>query len=226
MWVRAPPLLDLLVPVRCVACAAGETLLCSACRAALRRLSPPLCTRCGAPTAWPVDRCSECQGRRLAFRSARAAIAYEGPARRLLARWKERGLTRLDRDLAELVAEVVPRPDGHVITYVPGDLDRTLWRGTNTAEALARELGRRWQLQIVSPLARTRRVEPQRGLNRDRRRTNVRGAFRATRPVPTRVVLVDDVYTTGATVAAAATELRRAGARVIDVVTLARAVRG
>lgn len=225
MWVRAPPFLDLFVPVRCVVCASGETLLCSACRAALRRLRPPFCARCGAPTAWPVGRCSECQGRRLAFRTARAAIAYEGPTRRLLAAWKERGLARLDGHLAELVAEVVPRPEGEAITYVPGDLDRTLWRGTNTAEGLAAALAERWRLQLVAPLARTRGVERQRGLNRDRRRTNVRGAFRVTRRVPTRIILVDDVYTTGATVGVAATELRRAGARVVDVVTLARTVR-
>jgi ComF family protein len=140
--------------------------------------------------------------------------------------WKERGLRRLDRLLAELVADVVPRPDADAITYVPGDFDRTLWRGTNTAKALAGELASRWDLTPVAPLARTRRVEPQRGLDRNARRTNVRGAFRAEASVPTHVVLVDDVYTTGATVAAASTELRRAGARSVQVVTLARAIKG
>lgn len=225
MWVRAPPLFDLLVPVRCAACATGETLLCSPCRAALRRLCPPLCGRCGSPTMWPVDRCSECQGRRLAFRTARAGIAYEGPARRLVSAWKERGVRRLDRLLAGVVAEVVARPDVDAITYVPGDRDRTLWRGLNSAQALAVALAARWELPLVEPLARTRRVGRQRGLSRKARRTNVRGAFLAASPVPSRIVLVDDVYTTGATVGAAATELRRAGARAIDVVTLARVVR-
>lgn len=224
---RAPPLLDLLLPVRCAACAVGEALLCPACRAALRRVVAPLCARCGAPTAWPVARCAECTGRRLAFRTARAAITYEGPARQLVAAWKERGLRRLDRLLAELVAEIVERPDVDALAFVPGDRDRTLWRGTNTAEALARALGERWGLPVVAPLARTRRAARQRGLSRVARRSNVRGAFRAKGVlVPRRLVLVDDVYTTGATVGAAATELRRAGARSIDVVTLARAVRG
>jgi ComF family protein len=140
--------------------------------------------------------------------------------------WKERGLRRLDRLLAELVTDVVARPDANAITYVPGDLDRTLWRGTNTAKTLAGELASRWDLTLVAPLARARRVAPQRGLDRGARRTNVRGAFRAEASVPRHVVLVDDVYTTGATVSAASTELRRAGARSIQVVTLARAIKG
>jgi ComF family protein len=125
-----------------------------------------------------------------------------------------------------LVVDVVPRPNGDAITYVPGDLDRTLWRGTNTAHALAEELSERWGVRLVAPLTRTRRVGPQRGLDRGSRRTNVRGAFRAIESVPARIVLVDDVYTTGATVATVATELRRAGARAVEVVTLARVVRG
>jgi ComF family protein len=206
-------------------CASGETLLCPPCRAAFRRLRPPLCERCGAPTAWPVSRCGECAGRRLSFRTARAAIVYEGAARRIVSAWKERALWRLNGELAALVAEAVARPDGDAITYVPGEPDRTLWRGRNSAEALACALAGLWGLEVEPMLVRTRRVEPQRGLDRDRRRTNVRGAFRPRARVPPRVILVDDVYTTGATVIAAATELRRAGARVVDVVTLARAVR-
>jgi ComF family protein len=173
-----------------------------------------------------VERCVECQGRRLPYASARGAVAYEGAARRLVSAWKDRGLRRLDRLLAELVAEVVPRPDGDTITYVPGDRDRTLWRGTNTAELLARELAGRWELPLEAPLRKLRRVERQRGLDKRSRRANVRDAFTATSPVGPRVVLVDDVYTTGATVGAAAGALRRAGARRVDVVTVARAVRG
>jgi predicted amidophosphoribosyltransferase len=81
-----------------------------------------------------------------------------------------------------------------------------------------------WDLPVAELLARTRHVQPQRGLTRGQRRHNVRGAFRAGR-APASVALVDDVYTTGATVAVAATELRRAGARAVHVVTFARAVR-
>ena len=217
-------LLDVLVPQRCAACGAGERLVCGACLGAMRFLRGPLCARCGAPTAWPVERCSECAGRRLSYIQARAAVAYDGPARTLVAAWKEHGHRQLGRLFAELVVEVVPRPPVQLVTFVPGDRDRGLWRGLNTAEMLARRLACEWELPLEPLLARHRRVRPQRGLSRAERRTNVRGAFAAT-GAPASVAVVDDVYTTGATVAAAATELRKAGARSVHVVTFARAVR-
>ena len=91
MWCDVR-LLDLILPVRCVVCGAGGEQLCPACRGALPRLDLPLCARCGAPTAWPVERCRECAGRRLGFASARGAVGYDAAARRLVHAWKERGL--------------------------------------------------------------------------------------------------------------------------------------
>lgn len=216
---------DLLVPERCAACGRGEALVCEACRGALVLLGPPRCGRCGAPTAWPVERCAECAGRRLAFRTARAAVAYEGPARDLVRAWKERGLRRLARDAAILVVEVVERPRARALTFVPGERERTAWRGVNTAEALAEELAALWDFPLERVLGRTGRAPAQRGLSRSARRANVRLAFSTSGRAPSSVVLVDDVYTTGATVGAAAAELRRAGARSVDVVAFARAVR-
>jgi ComF family protein len=217
--------LDLLLPERCAVCGRGEELLCAACRVALVLIRPPLCGRCGAPVAWPVERCSECAGRRIPFATARAAVAYEGPARALVAAWKERGLRTLVGDLADLVHAAVAEPGGDVLVPVPGDPDRSLWRGHNTAEALARALAREWELPVTPLLRRARTVPRQRGLSRAARRANVRESFEAHGRAPARVVLVDDVYTTGATASAAASELRRAGARRVDVVTFARAVR-
>jgi ComF family protein len=218
-------LLDLLLPRRCAACGGGEHLLCASCRGALRRLQDPLCARCGAPTAWPVERCRECAGRRLPFASARAAVAYEGPARPLVAAWKERGLRPLAREFAGLVVDTVPRPPIEVVTFVPGDPERSLKRGQNAAEALARELAIPWQLRVAALLRRTTPGRRQRGLSRPERRRNVRGSFTAVAAPPARIGLVDDIYTTGATVSAAATELRRTGAREVYVITFARAVR-
>ncbi|MFL5931998.1 MAG: ComF family protein [Gaiellaceae bacterium] len=139
--------------------------------------------------------------------------------------WKERGLRGLAEDAGALVAEVVSRPRAYTITYVPPDADRALERGHHPAERLARALEPRWQLPVVPLLERTRPARPQRGLGLAERRANVRGGFRAAGDVPTRVVLLDDVYTSGATVAAAASALRKGGARHVDVITFARAVR-
>lgn len=219
-------LLGLLLPERCVACGGGEALLCEGCRGELLLLRGTLCARCGCPTAWPVERCGECAGRRLAFASARAAVAYDGPARALVSAWKERGLRRAGTLAAELVAETVPRPPVEALTFVPGEGDRVAWRGLNTAEELAHSLAGRWKLPVEPLLERVRSARPQRGLPRKARAANVRGSFRARGRVPVAVALVDDVYTTGATAAAAARELKRLGARSVHVVAFARAIRG
>jgi len=188
-------------------------------------VEPPLCDRCGAPTSWPVARCRECAGRRLAFANARAALEYDASVRRLVASWKERGLRRLAVAAAAIVVEVVERPGVAVVTFVPSDRDRALKRGHHPARALARELAGAWELPLLPALARVGTAPRQRGLSREERRRNLRGAFEATRTVPARVLLVDDVYTTGATVHFAASTLRKAGARHVEVATFARAIR-
>jgi predicted amidophosphoribosyltransferase len=171
-----------------------------------------------------VERCSECSGRRLGFASARAPVAYDPTVAKLVAAWKEQGLRRTACFAAELVTEVVAPSSAAAITFVPADRERSLKRGHHPAERLARELGERWQLE-VRPLLRRSGGRRQRGLPLEVRRRNVRDAFRPIADAPARVVLVDDVYTSGATAAAAASALRRAGSRRVEVVTFARAVR-
>src|SRR2546430_2407995 len=92
----------------------------------LPRIAPPLCERCGTPTAWPVRRCRECAGRRLAFASARAAVYYDDAVRALIAAWKERALRRLAASAVSVVLEVVPPPRVEAATFVPSDPDRGL----------------------------------------------------------------------------------------------------
>jgi predicted amidophosphoribosyltransferase len=172
-----------------------------------------------------VSRCRECSGRRIAFASARAAVEYDDGVRRFVAAWKERGLRRLAAEAAELIAGAVPPPRVAVLAFVPPDRERVLLRGHHPAERLAQELGARWELPVRPLVAWTRAIPHQRGLSRPDRRRNVAGAFAPAARAPTRVGLVDDVYTSGATASAAASALRKGGARRIEVVTFARVVR-
>jgi predicted amidophosphoribosyltransferase len=215
--------LDLLLPQRCVVCGRGGTQLCDLCIARLPRIEPPLCDRCGLPTAWPVRRCRECSGRRLAFVSARSSVYYDDAVRSLVAAWKERALRHLAAAAVCVTLEVVRPPGVDAVTFVPPDPDRVLERGHHPPRQLAEALAREWELPLVAPLRR-RATKRQRGLSRIERRRNVAGVFRAN-DVPSSVVLVDDVFTSGATANAAASALRQAGARRVEVVTFARVVR-
>ena len=218
-------MLDVLLPQRCLVCGSPGSQLCAECSRALPRLEPPLCERCGAPTAWPVARCRECSGRRLGFAQARAAVAYDGPVRGLVASWKERGLRRLAEQAADVVAERLPRPEAGVLTFVPADRRRRDERGHHPAERLAQALADRWSIPCEPVLERQGRAGRQRGLSLVERRRNVAGAFGSRFAVSDTVVVVDDVYTSGATVSAAASALRAAGAPRVEVVTFARTIR-
>jgi len=172
-----------------------------------------------------VRRCAECAGRRLAFAGARAAVEYDAPVRRIVAAWKERGLRRLAAWAATVVAGELGRPRAEVLTFVPADSDRRLRRGHHPAEQLARELAGVWDCRVEPLLVRVRGSPRQRELTRVERRRNVARAFQVAGPSPRSVTLVDDVYTTGATANAAASVLRNAGAREVEVVTFARTIR-
>jgi predicted amidophosphoribosyltransferase len=123
------------------------------------------------------------------------------------------------------VAGQVAQPTADVITHIPPDPVRQLERARHPAQALAHELALRWGLEAASLLRRTRATERQASLPLAARRGNMRNAFAATAATRGRIVLVDDVYTSGSTAHAAASVLRRAGAKRIDVVTFARAIR-
>ena len=217
-------MLDLLLPRRCAVCLHLGEALCGRCDKRLVRLRPPLCDRCGSPGSWPVRRCVECAGRRIRFASARAALLYDAPARALVLAWKERGRRDLTQLLARIVDSVVAAPAADAISFVPGDRDRVLRRGHSPPERLAWELASLWHLPVRPLLLRSHHAR-QRGLSLPERLSNVAGVFATFGAVPERVVLVDDVYTTGSTVDACAAALRRSGADRVDVICVARAVR-
>lgn len=139
--------------------------------------------------------------------------------------WKERGLRHLTPLAAELVLARFERPAADVITYIPPDGVRQLERARHPAEALASELASRWGIECVPLLERMRVTARQASLPLARRGANVRSLFAPIGDLRGRVLLVDDVYTSGSTASAAASALRRAGATRVDVVTFARAIR-
>ncbi len=198
----------MLFPARCVACGSAADVLCAPLPRAPAPAGPavvrPLrCTDGLAGVAVPRVQRASARVRHCARRGD-----YAGPARPFVAAWKEHGLRRAADLAAELVVEALAPPAADVITYIPPDPERLLRRGHHPA-ARARAVGSAtaWGIDHAAlldvPTGSPRRPR-QAGLARADRLSNARKAFEATGLSPLRVVLVDDVYTTGATVAAGA----------------------
>jgi ComF family protein len=234
-------LLNFLYPPRCAACGAGLPIdtkrrVCAPCLAAVEPLYPPLCLVCGAPlsTAGDDERCDHCRAAPPAFDSARAITRYRSGAdgSSAVASLLRRHKYGLDQSLGRALAEYLdaaPSLDADafdVVIPVPLHRSRLRWRGFNQAALLGAALARRLNCALdVASLARVRSTTPQTARDRAQRVRNVRDAFTVRRPLRVagrRVLLVDDVMTTGATADECARVLRAAGARRIDVLTLAR----
>jgi ComF family protein len=234
-------LLNFLYPPRCAVCGAGlpidtDRRVCPSCRQNVEPIRAPSCDLCGIPleSADENDRCRHCAIAPPAFDSARAITRYRAGAdgsnavASLLRRHKYGLDQSLSRALAEYLDASLPLDAGSYDVVMPVPLHRTRlrWRGFNQAALLGATLARRLRCPLdVTTLARTRHTPPQTARDRAERARNVRGAFAVRRPARVagrRILLVDDVMTTGATADECARVLRAAGAERIDVLTLAR----
>ena len=213
-WQRV---LDVLLPPRCVGCGRRGYEVCDQCLAELRPLGPEQCPRCAAPSRGGRI-CSRCGGQPEALRAILAQRAFEGTTRAAILAVKYRGRTRLVPFLASGITQALEtRPlTIDVVVPVPLAAGRLRTRGFNQSELLAREVSSKRGLPIeVGALIRNRETEPQTRLSARERRRNVQGAFAATQAesvAERRILLVDDVCTTGATLGACAIELMAAGA--------------
>jgi competence protein ComFC len=219
---------NLFYPQRCVGCKRrASDVLCRGCFEALPFVGHPFCGRCGAPTAFEVYGCGECSTRDFGFEDARAPLRYEGVGEELVHTLKYGGyLPIVEKVMAPLMAGVLSGyPGGNrfdAVVPVPLHRSRLAKRGFNQAELMARGIARRINAPVLDKLKVVRRTRDQVELSAGARRTNVAGAFASRGPVAGRILLVDDVFTTGATLSECAEVLRKAGAGGIHALTLCR----
>ncbi|OHB76396.1 MAG: hypothetical protein A2Z34_08570 [Planctomycetes bacterium RBG_16_59_8] len=225
--------LDILYPPLCPLCnrSAGGSL-CPTCDAGVERIQPPFCFRCGAPVAGSPEEtpCRACLGKHFHFTRAVAAGRYIGALRELVLRLKYRGEKAIGNDLAGLIAERLAAEwfmgTVDIVLPVPMKWWRVLQRRYNQSELLAEAVAARFGVPYRNNVLRkVRQTQQQERLGRRGRLANLRGAFGVKRPSAVnekRVLIVDDVMTTGATASECAHALLKAGARKVYVAVAAR----
>jgi len=225
-------LIDLLFPPRCAGCDARGALFCGRCASTLAWIRPPLCARCGdvLPSAsGPVVECDSCRHTPPVFTIARSLAAYEGPLRHAIHALKYRQQKAVAEPLGALLARSVPAEValgvGSVVP-VPLHPARQATRGFNQSALLAHHVARALGVPLAPrAIRRVRQEASQAGLGAAARRRNVLTAFEPdTGTVSGRALLIDDVFSTGATADACARALLARGAQGVAVLTLARAV--
>jgi ComF family protein len=240
-WWRASAaaITDLLFPPRCACCGSDcdssrSPLFCSDCNGRLSVAAGPHCPRCARPCA-DVDllrgNCGDCRGRKLLFAETRTIGPYQQSVRQAVLRSKHVSYEPLAIALGQRLAEAIvaspfsDQPD--LVASVPMHWLKRFWQKTNHAGTIAQSLARRIDLRYASGLLVCRRyLRRQATLRPPERRKNVRGAFRVSRLwniTGKRVLLVDDVMTTGATAHEASRALLQAGATAVYVAVVARA---
>ncbi|MEY4705854.1 MAG: hypothetical protein RL042_2059 [Nitrospirota bacterium] len=238
-WCRQA--IRFVLPVECMSC--GHALgtdpvpfFCTSCWQDIRPFQQPACTRCDQPfvspaaTAYtPNHRCQHCQERPPAFERAWTLFPYLSPLREAICSFKYRGKQTMAKPLAALMIDVLPREiDVDIIVPVPLHPTRLRTREFNQSLLLADQLGRHLTRPVsATHLVRVTATDPQTTLTRQARLRNLLKAFAVRRPqnlAGKRILLIDDVFTTGTTLHECAKILRKAGSGPVFALTLARTV--
>jgi ComF family protein len=238
-------LVDVILPRHCHHCgqpiaSEGRESFCDTCWSSIRLIKPPYCPRCGQPFRSPLalayspeHQCGTCRAQPPPFDHARAIGHYEGPLRQAIHLLKYRGKLHLKQPLLQLAVEHFdahfPGTSFDAIIPVPLHRERLMQREFNQAAVLAQGLACHLHVPVLEQLlVRVRLTRPQVELSGSERRQNVKQAFAVTNSAALKgklVLAVDDVLTTGATLAEVARTLKVAGAKQVDVFALARVVK-
>jgi ComF family protein len=217
--------LDVVLPPVCASCGGSGWPLCGACTDEVGVVTPPWCERCGRPWEEPFRSCVDCPPP--AVDRARSPFLYEGALARAIRGMKFSGWHALGPHLAggmaEVAGDVLP---ADAVAWVSLSGRRRSRRGFDQAEVIARALAMRLDLPVVPLLRRVRETGAQARRSGVDRQRALGDAFRAVDEAPRTVLLVDDVLTTGATAAACAETLKRAGAATVRLLTAARSLGG
>jgi ComF family protein len=219
-----------LLPGACLLCnepiseRENDALICDLCRIRWRAIPHPVCDRCGQPSFGGLE-CRLCAAWPAGLIRVRSAVWLEGSARDAVHQLKYQGWSRAAEAMAEAMRGLEPLTGQVSLIPIPLGGRRQRQRGYNQSERIAAALGGRIGAPVREDLLqRVRETRTQTALTPEARHANVAGAFRAGQVDGLELVLVDDVFTTGATLAAAAAALSAAGARRVEAVTFARAV--
>ena len=211
----------------------AEDVFCGHCATAVVRLSGPVCFVCSVPFASdaatshsPSHRCGECCENPPPFSKTITPFLYEGPLATAICQFKYQKKPHLAAPLAMLIMNDLARISVDYIMAIPLSPSRLRSREFNQSLLLAQHIGNTLSLPyFIDAMIRVRETPPQVGLSRKERDENIKGAFQVTQPDEIknrRILLVDDVYTTGATLKEGAKVLMRAGAKEVIVATVAR----
>lgn len=219
-------LLDLLFPRFCVGCGTEGEFLCKSCIQELRELQPPFCSQCGLPMNGNRI-CPDCQNLPLAIDGIRSVYVHQGLVREIIHSIKYKNIKAMAKPLAKLLANYIESSplSADVFVAVPMHPKRLRKRGYNQPELLVNELSNLTGIPNKTELLiRTKNTTSQVSLTADDRRNNVNGAFQCKDQVflGKKVLIIDDVCTTGATLNACAIALKEGGAASVWGLTLSR----